>query len=396
MSSEAKRPIPSPTPQRLAPSESEAAPQQTPVPLTATQQREPEVPISEATRERRPSPSPPSQARTQTLGFDDRESRSFSGQKGTFQKPPESRRPPVGLVAAGVASLALIGAGVYLSLRGDSSSPPDAGHVNTSPRGSSTANDAQSSATDPSHGTEPPSLTLVSINDVQLPQGVTGADNATEFVRHAAASYHAGSTQRMIATCIPSEEGATLYLHPMTPGTLRGSSRGFVACAGYDLGVVPDITADGSDDVVAVGARRGQLLLIDSRTLRPHRTIEVEGARGLASGAQVIVRGEPVMVVYAEPRGSSAPTEVLAITALSSRVLWRIRSTGRIARVGHPIELGLAVGPDASGDGVGDVVAGLGGVLDATENNSGSQRCAQLFSGRFPSCGKQSVHLRTW
>lgn len=86
-------------------------------------------------------------------------------------------------------------------------------------------------------------------------------------------------------------------------------------------------------------------------------------------------------------------------------MLWRVRGSGRIARIGDPIELGLAVGPDANGDGVGDVVAGLGAVLDATGENPGDQRCVQLFSGadgralwaqpycRPRSRGEQSVSL---
>ncbi len=351
---------------------------------------------------RRPTPAgaPP---RASGLSFDEFESRSFSGQKAKFQKPPESRQPPVGLIAAGLGSIALISAGVYLSVRGDATQQTNPTHRDTPPRPLNVTGDGQ--APDPGATPPGPAFSLVSINDVTLPQGVTGADNATEFARHLAASYHAGGTQRMLVTCIADHDGTTLYLHPMTPGALRGSSRGIVACAGYDLGVVPDITADGSDDVVAVGARRNQLHLIDSRTLRPNRTIEVDGVRGVASGAQVMVRGEPAIVVFAEPRGPGQPTEVLAITALSSRVLWRVRGSGRIARIGDPVELGLAVGPDANGDGVGDVVAGLGAVLDATGESPSDQRCVQLFSGadgralwaqpycRPRSRGEQSVSL---
>jgi serine/threonine-protein kinase len=370
----------------------------------------PPPPLDVGARPSSPRIDPPeaSAARSQGLTFDERESRTFSGQKNKFQKPPEARRVSAGLMAAAGASVALIGAGAWLALRTDAT--PDAPDARAPQR-----TDAHVAAPPPdAPPAEPPPpgadtaavFTLVATNDVAMPQGITGADNAAEFARHAAASYHAGSTQRMLATCIAGADGSTLYLHPMTPGALRGSSKGIVACAGYDLGVVPDITADGSDDVVAVGARRNLLHFIDSRTLRPHRTMEVEGVRGIATGAQVMVRGEPAVVVFAEPHGPSAPTEVLAITALSGRVLWRIRLSGRMSRVGHPVELGLAVGPDADGDGVGDVVAGIGPVVDSSaDGNPGDQRCVHLFSGadghalwaqpfcRARSLGAQSVSL---
>jgi eukaryotic-like serine/threonine-protein kinase len=397
-SSEVRRPMPSPTPKRPPPiADADASPtarepeaprgSQTPLesPVRASAPTRPDEvygagSIFDHELPKRPTPPPGAQSRTQPLAFDERESRSFSGQKGTFQKPPESRSAPVGLILGAIASVLLIGVGLYLAVQGDGQHAPPRREP-ASQQTAASAADGQTVAPDASEP-EPARLTLVSMNDVGLPQGVTGTDNATEFARHAAASFHAGSTQRMLATCIADDQGATLYLHPMTPGALRGSSRGIVACAGYDLGVVPDITADGSDDVVAVGARRNQLHLIDSRTLRPHRTIEIDGVRGIASGAQVMVRGEPTIIVFAEPRGPDAPSEIVAITALSSRVLWRVRGSGRVARVGHPVELGLAVGPDANGDGVGDVAAGLGSLIDtASSQSAGDQRCVQLFSG---------------
>jgi hypothetical protein len=321
----------------------------------------------------RESPTPPRVA--PGLQFDERESRSYGG-RSAFQKPPDAQSPSWPLIGAGCLALGLVVAGAWTILHEPQPVAP--------PPERPVARDAAPPPAPPDAAPELPTvqdLSLASNNDVGLPQGLTGADNTSEFARHAAASLHAGTTQRMIATCVPSGEGgASLFLHPMTPGALRGSSRGLVACNGFDLGLIPDVTNDGSDDVVAVAARRDRLYIIDSRTLQPHRTIESDGVRGVAVGGHVLVRGEPVVVVFAEPGGPGSPTEVRAISAVSSRVLWRVRGSDRLSRVGHPSELGLAVGPDADGDGVNDVVAGLGPPLDGA-NGATDRRCVQVFSG---------------
>ncbi len=307
------------------------------------------------------------------LTIDDRESRTYSGRRTQFQKPPEAKPTSPAVLVAALASVGLIAGGVALLSHDDephgARPVPHRAEPDTRADASTPTAPAQTA----------PLLRLASINDVSMPQGVEGTDNATEFARHAAASFHDGHTQRMIATCIGGPGGATLYVHPMTPGSIRVSPAGIVACAGFDLGVVPDVTADGSDDIVAVAARRDRVHLIDSRTLRPYRTLDVEGVRGVAVGAQVLVHGEPAVVLFAEPRGPSQPTEVLAVSALSTRVLWRARGVPRLQRIGHPVELGLAVGPDANGDGVGDVAAGLGPVVDGADADG--RRCVQLYSG---------------
>jgi len=323
--------------------------------------------------EARPREAPTPRAAS-GLPFDDRESRAYIG-RSAFQKPPDAQSPSWQLVAAGCVALGLVVAGAWTILREPARLPPPPDR----PVARAAAPPPPADA-----APEPPTvqdLSLASNNDVGLPQGLTGADNTSEFARHAAVSLHAGTTQRMIATCVPSGEGgAALFLHPMTPGALRGSSRGLVACNGFDLGLLPDVTNDGSDDVIAVAARRDRLYIIDSRTLQPHRTIESEGVRGVAVGGHVLVRGEPVAVVFAETGGPGSPTEVRAISAVSSRVLWRVQGSERLLRVGQPSELGLAVGPDADGDGVNDVIAGLGPPLDGASGAT-DRRCVQVFSG---------------
>jgi serine/threonine-protein kinase len=306
------------------------------------------------------------------LSFGERESRTFSG-RGTFQKPPDIRTPSWSLLGAGGLALGLVGAGVWILSRSNTPAQPQRAPTDVLLR------DVAPSPSDAAPELpEVRELNLVSSNDVPLPQGLTGMDNTAEFARHTAVSSHAGLTQRMIATCVPGEGGAALFLHPLTPGSLRGSSRGLVACNGFDLGLLPDMTNDGSDDVIAVAARRDRLVVIDSRTMAPHRTIESEAVRGIAVGTHIVVRGEPVVLVFAEPSGPTGPTELRAISAMSSRVLWRVRGSEPLIRVGHPSELGLAVGADADGDGVSDVVAGLGPSVAASTPD---QRCVQVFSG---------------
>jgi hypothetical protein len=320
-----------------------------------------------------------------TLSYEERESRTFSGRAGDFQKPPDHPVRSSTFVLGGVALL-LVAVGGYVALSSDDPParrlpPPPVVVADVSPA-VSTAADVPAVSTAADVPAEPEMATFAPINEVGLPSGVVGADNATEFARHCAASYHAGTTQRMIATCVPGGgEGSALYLHPMTFGQLRGASRGLVACAGFDLGVVSDVTADGSDDVVAVSSRRDDLLIINSQSLRPHRTIEIDGVQGIAVNTQIVVQSEPVVVVYAEPRGADDPTEVRAVSAVSSRVLWRYRGSGALPRIGHPVELGLAVGPDATGDGVGDVVMGAGPALDTASTSADARRCVFLLSG---------------
>jgi serine/threonine protein kinase len=295
------------------------------------------------------------------LSPQEREARTFSGSRARFRRPPVVREPPsrqaLALAAAGVA---LVAAGVtYFALRGRPASTPtpavpDEASLIEAPR----RRDAR--------------FTLASSDDVRLPAGVAGTADAAAFARHAAASAHAGGTERALATCVPREGGATVYLHPLAPGVLRASASGLVACAGHDLGVVPDVTGDGSDDVAAIGASPDQLVVLDGASLRAHLTVALPGVRAIATGAAVRVQGEPSVVAFVEPRGAEGPSELYALGAVSSQVRWHVASEAP-TRFGAPAALGLAVGPDASGDGVGDVAAGL--------TAPDARRCVQLYSG---------------
>jgi serine/threonine protein kinase len=221
------------------------------------------------------------------------------------------------------------------------------------------------------------------VYDIGLPPGMTSADNLQEFVRHAATTSLFGTTGRMIATCIPEREGggAEVYLYRLGQGSIFLHTRARVACEGFDLGLVEDVTHDGTDDVLAVDARHDRLLVLDSRGLNTHRSIEVDGVRGVAVGGSFRTPDGPVTVLYAEPNGLQGPTEVVAVRVDSRDMLWRMRGPQALERVGQPVELGLAVGPDANSDGVWDVVVGMGPTIGSRVPEAEQRRCVMLLSG---------------
>lgn len=213
--------------------------------------------------------------------------------------------------------------------------------------------------------------------------GMAGSDALSDFARHAAVS-GPSSAQHIVVSCLPGgEAGPTVVIHPLNGGPTLGSFRGVVACAGFDLGVVPDVTDDGTDDVVATTANATGIVVIDSRSLRVWRTIPVPGARGIALGGGFSLRGadsDVVAIVYTEPDGPGSPSQVRAVSLRRQRVLWSVSGSSPLGRIGQPVELGLAVGPDATQDGVPDVVMGIGPV-GLSAGNADPRRCVQLYSG---------------
>ncbi len=213
--------------------------------------------------------------------------------------------------------------------------------------------------------------------------GLAGTDALSDFARHAAAS-GPSSAQRIVVSCLSGTEGGpTVVIHPLNGGPTLGSFRGPVACDGFDLGVVPDVTDDGTDDVVATNANGTGIVVIDSRSLRVWRTIPVPGARGIALGGGYAVRGsesDVVAIVYTEPDGPGAPSQVRAVSLRRQRVLWSVSGSNPLGRVGQPVELGLAIGPDATQDGVPDVVMGIGPMGNSV-GSADPRRCVQLYSG---------------
>lgn len=310
----------------------------------------------------------------------------------TFAAPSKSRAPlwigvgVVALVAAGGGAIALRGGRTMHSgtTRAGSDEPEPSRGVD----GDAAARSAQSPVRD-----------LVQRYGIAAPFG-TDDDSLRAFARHMAVGpLRSGGAMRTIASCTRT----SVFFYAGGDGLPINSGPAEVACEQHDLAVVPDLDGDGHDDVAAITRGHDGVVLLGSRTLRPLRTIPVPRALGLVDGPNV--RGEPAVIVYAEPGGPTGETELVAIALRSGQVLWRAAGRAPLVRFGHPSELGLAVGDDASGDGVQDVVAGAAvpnGV--APGHVPARPRCVELLSGatgervwREPFCqprgGAQSVSL---
>jgi serine/threonine protein kinase len=306
-----------------------------------------------------------------------------------FTAPPSPPRSGA-LVGVGVVVMVLLGVAASALLR-----PTEAPSrsVAAAPSDAAVAPDAVAPAA--------ARMQLRAIHEIPVPAGA----DASEFARHAAASRgESVTTQRIIATCAPSGEGApTLYFHPLLQGDALGSGRAPIACAGFDLGVVGDVTGDGTDDVIAVSATHDALLLFNSASRQVARSFPLVGARGIAVGGGFAAADETYAVVYTEPGGDEQPSTVVALGLRTGRLRWRVSGRDGLERFGQPVELGLAVGPDVNRDGVADVAIGLGSVIG--RGRSGPlRRCVQVISGATgeplwsPQCrgrgrGSQSVSL---
>lgn len=318
-----------------------------------------------------------------------------------FNAPPRVQRSGL-LIAGGIAAVVIGGIALAAMLR-----PSGTGDANTTTRNGTSDASTPAARTDAGGASEtPPSavnprLRLQPTHEIATPIG----GDSSEFARHSAASRGDSlTTQRVIASCMRSGEGnPTVYFHPLLRGDALGSTRAAIACAGFDLGVVNDVTGDGTDDVVAVGAGHNGLVLFNSASRQVAREFPLVGARGLAVGGGFTVDGETFAVVYTEPAGDEQPGTVVALGLRSGQTRWRQSGSGNLGRYGQPVELGLAVGPDVNRDGVADVVVGLGTII-GRGGESAPQRCVQVLSGATgealwsPRCrgrgrGSQSVSL---
>ncbi len=191
-------------------------------------------------------------------------------------------------------------------------------------------------------------------------------DAVTQFVRHVVVAAPTDAARaRGFASCADQ----TLFLHagglvaPMRSGPLDAR------CDSLDLALVPDVDGDDAPDVVAVATDSGGLVVVGSRRLRPVRRIALQGAVAVVAGLTRTDhrRAEPVVVAYVSPRGGSAA--LVAVGVRSARVYWRTDASFTPA---FAKDYGLAVGPDADGDGEPDVVTGV--LREGT-------RCVTLLSG---------------
>ncbi|MEZ4410533.1 MAG: protein kinase [Polyangiales bacterium] len=286
--------------------------------------------------------------------------------------PPPSSGVPVTRIVAAAAGVVTLGVVIALFAGGDRPDDP----VSTPIR--ARRDDAGSDA----GVVAPAAFPLPLDREIPLPQGVSGTDQLTEIARHAAVS-PPSDARRIVATCLPGSDGGPMvYVWSLSEGTSLGGFHAPIACAGFDLTVVPDVNDDGTDEVVATAANGSGLLVLDPRAQRVWRTIPVQGARGI--GGSFVHRAgavvENAVVVFVEPGGPSQPSAVAAVGLRRQRELWRVEGSGVLARIGQPLELGLSTGSDANGDGVSDVAVGMGPVLGAASAQE-PRRCVLLHSG---------------
>ncbi len=332
-----------------------------------------------------PAPIPPGERisgdRLSGDAFPSGESAAPRAAQRTFQAPPTTGRTqsPAMMVGAALGAVAVIG-GLAFALWPKAPATPEP----TVPTPRVEPPRVPTDRVDvPAAPGAPVASNLEQLRAFSPGAGMAGSDALSDFARHAAVS-GPSSAQHIVVSCLPGGEGGpTVVIHPLNGGPTLGSFRGAVACAGFDLGVVPDVTDDGTDDVVATTANGTGIVVIDSRSLRVWRTIPVPGARGIAQGGGFAVRGadsDVVAIVYTEPDGPGEPSQVRAVSLRRQRVLWTVSGSAPLGRIGQPVELGLAVGPDATGDGVPDVVMGIG-PMGLSAGTSDPRRCVQLYSG---------------
>ena len=219
------------------------------------------------------------------------------------------------------------------------------------------------------------------------------------FARHAVYGQRHGNALRPLFTCA----GENVYVYGAGDGLPTGSGTAPIACEMLDIAAVSDVDGDGDDDVAAVSASHDALVILATRQFTVRSTFPVPGLYAL--GGTIQLHGDSVVIGYTQPRGPAGATQLVAISARSGNVLWRASGSAPLEKFGHPADVGLAVGPDANGDGIDDVVAGVGALPSlATDQMPARPRCVVLLSGadgtpiwHEPFCqlrgGSQSVSL---
>ena len=344
-----------------------------------------------------PTRSPASPSTPTTLSGAARETERAAA-ANRFSAPPLGQKVP--WIVGGAAAVVLLGgliASRALTGGGDTPRHPAARDVTEPAVGVADAGSPQAPA-------RALALQFRELHTIRPPSEVVG--DVSEVARHAAVSRgEAITTQRVVATCVPGADGQpSLYFHPVLRGEALGSVRAPIACAGFDLGVVSDVTGDGTDDVIAISADHNAVLLFDSASRGLARTFPLPGARGIAVGGGFAGPGDTYAVVYTEPGGDEQPTMVVALGLRTGRILWRASGGRGLGRFGQPVELGLAVGRDIDRDNVADVAVGIGPIIGRNATGERPQRCVEVISGAQgtalwnPQCrargrGSQSVSI---
>jgi serine/threonine-protein kinase len=216
---------------------------------------------------------------------------------------------------------------------------------------------------------------LRSIGAVPLPFVLRGED-ARVFVRHLTAGPPRAS--RMVGTCA----AGSIRLFNTQNGLPVTETTAPIACDNYDLSLVGDLDGDGTDDVAAVNASKSAVLVLSTHSspARVLQTVALPGVFGLAAGT-IEANNRTLVVAVAAPRVGDA-SELVAIDVRTGAIAWRTRGRAEVTRIGHPTDLGLALGPDADGDGVRDVVAGASPPSSVTPDRLPElPRCVELISG---------------
>jgi serine/threonine protein kinase len=323
-----------------------------------------------------PSLSPPPMTRTQQRA-----------------EPVKTRNPfvvlaPIALVVAGIGAYALY------RLR------PNTGAA--TPSTNTHARDDAATIAGPTEAgvTPPPDArgTLAQRISIAVPYNV-GGEAIHAFGRHVVVGSRRANGLRTMFTCA----GDTIYAYGAGDGLPTGSGTAAIACDMPDIAAIPDVDGDGEDDVAAVSRAHDAMLVLATRQYTTRASYAVPGLYALAGA--ISVHGETAVVGYTQPNGPAGASQLVAISARSGNILWRASGSAPLEKIGHPADVGLAVGPDANDDGVEDVVAGLS-VLPSlpTDRIPARPRCVMLFSGADgrpvwpePFCqlrgGSQSVSL---
>jgi hypothetical protein len=209
-----------------------------------------------------------------------------------------------------------------------------------------------------------------------VPYGISG-ESVHSFGRHLTVGAPSTNGHRIAASCARDQ----IYLYPLDNSLSSTSGSAPIACDLLpDLTVLPDFDGDGQGDVAAVSRGHNSLLILASRGLA--RRAEFPAPQIAALAGVVTVSGDPLVIAYVEPNGAAAATAIVAISARNGAERWRARGRGMFQRLGHPVDLGFSVGPDANGDGVDDIVAGAS-VLSSVQGDQvpPRSRCVELLSG---------------
>ncbi len=207
---------------------------------------------------------------------------------------------------------------------------------------------------EPADTTRPENQTPVEFGEqIRIPIPTVPHDAVTQLIRHVTtAAFPDAATTPGFATCADQR----LFVHPggLVP-TLRTATVD-ARCEAADLALIPDIDNDHAPDVIVASADNSQLVVVGSRALRVTQRIPLQGVVAVVAGLSHTERrrSEPVVVAYVAPRGGSAA--LVAVGVRTGSVYWRTPTafTPAFAR-----DYGLAVGPDADGDGGPDVVTGV-------------------------------------